>query len=434
VLIRSSRRARWIGVGVLAFAVRVGYVLGTAPRRLPFTDSLWYQLEANYLAKGHGFVGPVILAVTGRSVPSAAHPPLFPLLLAAGSLLGATTVQAHQVIGCTVGVGTVLGVGLVASEVAGERAGLMAAVLAALYPPLWLNDGGLMAEGLFALITTGVIWTGYRLARGPSVPAAAALGLSIGLAILTRAEAVLLLVVLVVPLVARARAVGARTRAKLVGVVVLTVIVVVSPWVVRNLVTFERPVTLSTGDSSLAGANCDPAYYGPGTGLWIVSSSRCYAPPPPGDESVLTATERRHGLEYAARHVARLPVVAAVRIARVWQLYGPLQDADVAADDGRPKWGNRVGLAAYVIMVPLAVAGGLVLHGRRVSLLPLVAQVASVSLTAALVWGAIRFRAPAEVVLMVLAGVALDAVRPRAGHLVPSAVGPLVLGTPCLRH
>jgi hypothetical protein len=97
-----------------------------------------------------------------------------------------------------------------------------------------------------------------------------------------------------------------------------------------------------------------------------------------------------------------------VRIARVWQVYGTLQDAAVAADDGRPTWGNRVGLAAYAVAVPLAVAGGLVLHRRRVSLLPLVAQVVLVSLTAAVVWGAIRFRAPAEVVLMVLAGVTLD--------------------------
>ena len=117
----------------------------------------------------------------------------------------------------------------------------------------------------------------------------------------------------------------------------------------------------------------------------------------------------------------KVPAVVVVRVARVWQAYAPLQDADVAADDGRPRWGNRVGLAAYAALVPLAIAGGLRLRRRRVPLTPLVAQVALVSITAALVWGGIRFRAPAEVVLVVLAGVALDGAWPVVSRRVRTA-------------
>ena len=55
----------------------------------------------------------------------------------------------------------------------------------------------------------------------------------------------------------------------------------------------------------------------------------------------------------------------------------------------------------------LAVAGGVVLSRRRVRLLPLTAQLVGVTVTAALVWGAVRFRAPAEVVIVAPDGVAV---------------------------
>jgi hypothetical protein len=407
VPIASKRIASLIGLGAVALAVRVAYVLGTGPRRLPFTDSLFYQLQADAIAHGHWFLQP-FLQLVGRSTPTAAHPPLFPLILAAGSRLGATSVQAHQLMGCVIGAGTVVGVGLVATELAGDRAGLLAAALAAIYPPLWLNDGGIMAEGLFALISTGIVLASYRFATRPSPRTALVLGAGIGLAVLTRAEAILLLVVLVVPLVAAARHLGPTLRLRLLALTVLATMAVISPWVIRNLVTFQRPVLLSTGDGTIAGANCDPTYHGPLIGLWLIS---CYPPPSHGDESVADAAARHKGLAYAAHHLRRVPLVMAVRIGRVWDVYGPLQNGK-AVEDGRPRWSTRVALFAYAALVPLALVGAVVLRRRRVSLLPLLAQVALVTVTAALVWGAIRFRAPAEVVLVVLGGVALDRIAP----------------------
>jgi hypothetical protein len=317
--------------------------------------------------------------------------------------------------GCLVGVATVLGVGLVAREVAGERAGLVAATLAAVYPPLWLNDGGIAAEGLFALLISGIVLASYRFLARPSPRIAVVLGVAIGLAILTRAEAVLLIPVLVVPLVLVVKGLTSRQQVARLAVIVLASAAIVGPWVVRNLLTFERPVTLSTGDAALAGANCRSTYHGRLIGLWVFGGSCFPAKEPPGDESVSAAAQRDQGLSYIQHHLARAPLVAVVRVARVWQVFGPVQDADIARDDNRPKWGNRVGLAAYAAVLPLAVAGAVVLRRRRIRLLPLTAQIVGVSVTAALVWGAIRFRAPAEVVVMVLSGVAIDAAWSRRG-------------------
>ncbi len=398
------------GIAALALLVRLAYVFGTSPRHLPFADSLFYQLQSNILANGRGFVQPLLLTFEGRAVPSAAHPPLYPLFLAAGSLLGAKSILAHQIMGCVIGVGTVLGAGLIGDHVGGERAGLLVMALAAIYPPLWVTDGGIMSEGLFALIAAAIILASYRFAERRTVRHAALLGTTIGLAMLTRAEAVLLFVVLVIPLVLAARNIGAGRSVLLLGVIVVAASLVVSPWVIRNLVTFDRPVILSTGDGGLLGSNCPPAYYGPGIGTWYLSCYTAAKIPSTGDESDYNAAARQAGLRYIEHHPLRVPVVVAARVGRIWQLYQPVQDANNDFDDGRPHWSNILGLFAYALLVPVAVAGALVLVRRRQRIFPLMAQVLSVSLTAAVGWGAVRFRAPAEVVMVALGGVAIDAV------------------------
>lgn len=402
---RARERAWWLAVVSLALAVRIGYVAAFATRHLPFADPLSYHLLANVISDGHGFVNPLLFVFRGRSVPTASEPPLFPLVLAAGSALGARTVLWHELLGAVLGTGTVVVIGRIARSIAGVRAGLGAATVAALYPPLWLNDGGVMAEGLFALVVAGVIAAAYRYQRVPSGRAAAILGVTVGLAALTRVEAVLLVPLLVGPLIA----VGPhRRRAAALAIALGASALVVAPWVIRNLVTFDRPSFLSTGDGTVAGANCDPAYHGPQVGLWVIS---CYGPAAPGDESDANAAWRHQGLTYAAEHTTRVPVVIAIRVARVWQVFGPLQDARVNRDDGRPPWTNMLALGAYAGLVPLAVAGAVVLHRRKTSLIPLGAQVALVTVTAAVVWGAVRFRAPADVAMVILAGVAIDARR-----------------------
>lgn len=413
-----------ISLALLALAVRLSYVLATAPRHLPFTDALFYQLQANALADGHGFVQPVI-ALTGRTVPSAAHPPLYPLFLAAGSWLGARSILAHQIMGCGLGTVTVVGAGLIGYRIAGERAGLLAMGLAAIYPPLWVTDGGIMAEGLYTLLTAAVILASYRLVDRARRRDAAALGAVLGLATLTRAEAVVLFAVLVLPVVWTLRRIGWSRAAQLLALTAAGWALVVSPWVARNMVTFHRPVTLSTGNATLLGANCPPAYYGGGIGTWYQS---CYPASSGGadaDESDSASSAQRAGLHYIARHAARVPVVVAARVARVWQVYQPIADADNNLDDGRPRWSNLVALYAYVVLVPLAIAGSVLLLRRRRRVLPLMAQFAGVSVTAAIVWGAVRFRAPAELVLAILGGVALSGWPARKGQVPYNAPVPL---------
>ena len=406
-------------MALLALAVRVTYVLGTEPRHLPFTDSLYYQQLANDLAAGHGFIDPLRLLATGHATPTAEHPPLYPLVLAFGSLLGARSVQAHQLIGCLIGVGTVLCVGATAATVAGKRAGLYAGVVAAVDPTLWLNDGGIDAESLFALTLGVALLASYRFVRRPSLRWAAALGAALGSAVLTRAESALLLVLLAMLIACSLARRGGRRVGALLSLALLTSLAVIAPWEIRVLATFQRPVFISTeGGGVLAGANCARTYHGNLVGLWVIKD--CYPYPlPTGDASVRSNAEARHGVRYAETHLSSVPMVMAIRVAREWEIYRPAQDAKWDTDDGRPTWGNLAALAVFYLMVPFAVGGLVVLRRSGVTLLPMTALVLEAVIAAAATVGLVRFRTPADLVMAVTAGISLNALARRF----PASVG-----------
>ena len=94
---------------------------------------------------------------------------------------------------------------------------------------------------------------------------------------LTRGEGVFLMVLLVLPLMLRQRELAMRDRWKQVLVTGVACLAVLAPWMVRNLVTFEEFVPLSTnGNEVLVYANCDDAYYGGGTRRSSAKSRRRY--------------------------------------------------------------------------------------------------------------------------------------------------------------
>ena len=52
---------------------------------------------------------------------------------------------------------------------------------------------------------------------------------------------------------------------------VLAAALVIAPWTVRNWITFDQPVLLSTNDATvLTGANCHDTYHGKDLGSWRV--------------------------------------------------------------------------------------------------------------------------------------------------------------------
>ena len=395
-----------------ALVIRVLYTLLVAQDIPVIGDALTYHLLGGNIADGKGFERaphPQLAPFEGwkPGVPTAEHPPLFPLLIGLITKLGATGYLAQKLLLCVVGTVTVAFVGLAGREAAGPTVGLVAAALAAVYPFLWVVDGSLMSETLYGALLAATLWLALRFARRPSLGLAAGLGALVALAALTRGEALLLAPLLLVPLAVRA-GVAWRSRLTLAAVALGAFALVLAPWTIRNLTVFEEPVLISTnGNAVFVGSNCDAVYHGDFIGLW---NFNCYGDAPGGDESESALAYRERGFDYARDHAGRLPLVMGVRLLRVWDFYRPLQQANYESLEGRSETASRIGLAFYYPMLLLAAAGAVILRRRRAPLWPLLAFPVMVTITAVVIYGVTRFRFAAEPALCVLAAVALASI------------------------
>ncbi len=372
-------------------------------------DQVFYHHQANALADGFGYVNPYALQGAGWLIPTAAHPPVYSTYLAAVSLLGGTTPLAHKLASCFLGVGTIVLVALATRRVAGDRAGVIAAALVALYPNLWISDGGLVSEAAYATVVAALLLAAQVAWERRDRWSAIWLGLALALATLTRAEALVLFVLLAAPLLLLGGGASLRRRVALLAWCGGAGALALAPWVARNLTTFEHPVGISVGAGYvLEIANCDETYHGSLLGYWSQTCDRSTWPV--GDESVVEVAKREVGLDYAREHADRLPVVVLARIGRMWDVYRPTQG--VALNDFFERRGestSRTALWMYWAMLPFGVLGLVAMRRRGMPISPVLAIAASVTIAAAMSFGITRYRAGADVALCLVAGVGIDA-------------------------
>ncbi len=398
----APRRFRaWLaGTVAGALALRVGYVLlFTQYENNHFYDAFWYQGTADELRMGQFFRVPLKFA------PSAAHPPLTSLLLGAVSFvvgLHHATTTIPRLTEAVLGALVVLFVGLLGRDIAGGRVGIVAAVLAALAPDFWIPSGIVMSETPAMLFMALILLAIVRYLRSPGRLGAALIGVACAAEVLVRAELILFVPTLLLPAVLAARRVPLRERMLQLGLALLATALVLAPWVGRNLATFTDRTYISTGNGlALLGANCPQTYQGPELGSWSLQCA--ISKPGPGDESVQSARDSHAAIQFAEHHLSRLPVVVLARIGREWDFYMPAQEAIIESGEGRPVPATNAGTAVYYLMLPLAVAGVVIFRRRRIRQWYLLVPAAVLTLVCALVYGLIRFRAPFEVCLAILA-------------------------------
>jgi len=408
-----------LGIAALALAGRATWIMvetrhqqsgtfanaGSARRS---ADELYYEGLAQRLADGDGFKTPPLLGDPDDE--NADHPPLTVLFLAPVAFVtDGSSLAMRFAIACT-GVATVVLSGLLGRAVAGERVGLVAAALAAVYPALWANDTLVMSEALASATTAAVLLATYLLWRTPGVPTALLLGAAAGVAMLSRSEVALLLPLVVVPMAW----LGGRRRGRhgltLALVSTAAAAGMVAPWVLFNMARFERPVLLSHGDGAvLAGANCDRTYHGHLIGAW---DGFCITLERQVEPSVDAEENRRSAFRYIEDHWRRVPEVVGVRVARIWGFWRPAQLAEDDEAEGKPAWTTVGIIGSGWVLLALAVPATMWCRRHRVPVLPLLAPLALVTVVAAVFYGQLRFRAPAEPALVVLGAVALGAVLP----------------------
>jgi hypothetical protein len=177
-------------------------------------------------------------------------------------------------------------------------------------------------------------------------------------------------------------------------------LVLIAPWTLRNQILMGEPVLLSTNDSTvLAGANCDPAYFGYDIGTWHVECVR--AVPFSMSEVERSAIWREDAVDYGLDHLDRTPAVATSRLLRIWGVWRPGQQEIV---EGRSPGIQQVGIILHVFVVlPLAIMGVWVSRKRTPMLWLVLVPIVTVAVTGVLAFGTLRFRHGAETALALLA-------------------------------
>ena len=400
--VSPGRFRAWLtGIVATALVLRVGYVLlFTRYENKSLYDAFWYQVMAEELRIGGFFRVPL------GTAPSAAHPPLTSLLLGAVYFvvgLHGETSTIPRLTEAVLGALVVLFVGLLGRDIAGGRVGLVAALLAALAPDFWIPSGIVMSETPAMLLMALILLAIVRYLRAPGLLRAALIGVACGAEALVRAELILFVPTLLLPAVLAARTVPLRQRMGQLGLGLAGHRCSCSPpgwagtWPLSPTAPTSRPAT--------AWPSAAPIARRPTTGP---SSGRGSSRAPlerrgPGDESVLSARKTHAAVQYAEHHLSRLPVVVLARIGREWSFYRPAQEAYIESGEGRPVPATNAGTAVYYVMLPLTVAGIVIFRRRRIRQWYLLVPAGVLILVCAVFYGLIRFRAPFEVCMAVLA-------------------------------
>ena len=406
-----------LGIVAAALLWRVGYVL--AQQDDPFTgDGGGYYTQAVLLGEGHGFINTDAYGFTvathvvrPMAIPTADHPPAWPVVMASLSLVGIRDMLAHQLFAAGVGALTVGMVGLTARRIFGVRAGLIAAAIAAVYPNFWLYERLMLSETLTFLVVAVLCFVTYGFLAEPTRRGAVALGVACAVVVLTRAEAVLLLVGLLAPLLWARRELDRSTRLRWLGLAAGAAVLTIMPWSLYNSARFDRPVVVTTSlGATVSSANCDAVYDGPNIGWWSVwclwhskGSVDGHA-----DAAAQDAEMTGIGLRYANNHLHRLPAVVAAREGRAWSLYQPFRQAELDEVSGPTRTVSILGVWAFWLVAIAAVGGAVVAHRRGIPLYPFAALSLTVVLSVAITIGQPRYRALAEVPIVLLAAVGID--------------------------
>ena len=405
-----------VAIALVGLALRIVYAYDADRVLTQLGDADWYHAMGNQIADHLTFHKPfaqvfpsIVPADPAKSAPTAWHPPLFPMVLAAASKLGLSSFRDHEVVACVLGAGGVVLTGMLGRELGGPWVGVVAAAFAAVSVSLIANDALLLSEALYAPLVTLTLLLVIRAVERPETWRLATAGAVAALATLARADGTIICALLVVAVAL----VVPTHRLRSAAILAAGVVVVLSPWVVRNVLTFDKLVTVSNSwPPAVLGANCPSTYYGPLMGSW---DGRCVARTKDSgglvlatvdapDEGVQASNWLSDGVDYAKAHKGRAFVVMLARPLRTWQISHPRQEEELNIFlHVHIRSVERIATIQYALLALLSLLGMWALRRRRAALVIVVVPFVAVTLTSMASFGETRFRAGVEPLLCVLA-------------------------------
>lgn len=376
-------------------------------------DAPEYDSEGRFISQGHWW-----WTQTPYGVPHAGawKAPLYPAFVGVlYALLGDSHVRVELVQAIFLAPATVMLTWWLARRLFGRRAAMAAALIAAAYPAVWQWNGLLYSEALAIPLTLLLLIA--ILGRAPTLRLAALSGALLGVNLLVRPSSIALAAGIAAAWIVAA---GVRRGAGLTAVSLLTAILVVAPWTIRNAVVLDGFLPVSLQDIAAYGtfndqaANDSKAPY-----AWRAlppSVKTVYDRRRPKPDLAFRADLQRLAFDYVKRHPRS--VAAAFfwnGLSRTWDIRRPSHILAEPRFDGRSRRATAVGMAMWWILLPLALIGLWRLRRRAAVWLPVmaIALATSVVLT---IESETRYRATLECLVVVIACSTLPWLSSRRGR------------------
>ncbi|MFL5850516.1 MAG: ArnT family glycosyltransferase [Solirubrobacteraceae bacterium] len=415
-------RAVWVLLA-LALAGRLAVVAATPDYR-PLHDDHDYDRLACSMVQGNGYAayGPW---PKKRSCGTPAHDPrptAFRAPLWAATLAGVYAVTepftshrwtAGRIANALLGTLAVALMGFVAGRVWGRRVGVLALALGATCVPLIAIGGSLLTETLFTVwVLAAIAATVVAVGSPQRVRWALLVGVLVGAAALTRTNGLVLVPALGLALWGPSPRKAWRALAP-VAVMVAVATVTIVPWTVRNAQVLDGfvPVSTETG-SALIGtynATVQSAPNHPRTWHWprlvpeLRPLLRNRMPEPARQRQLVDAA-----FDYIGDHPTAPLATVATNAARFFGLGGPAWWRYSARTADVPETAADLSMAWIALAAPFVLIGIAAAVRRGPAWLWLVPVL--LLLSATVVVGEIRFRAPIDPFLVLLAALGADAV------------------------
>lgn len=406
---RSARRfKRWLIVILsAALLVRIGFLI-LFPQTLSLKTS-GYDAYAVHLLEGRGFT-----RFEDRTADTDL-PPLYPFLLAAiFASLGRGALQVGVVQIAFDGL-TILLLHRIGRRVGGEAVGLLSAAFYGFYPYLIYQNLTVNDTSIFILLLVAGIELGYRVEESRSARQAAAMGLVLALAALTKPMVGVVWLLLGVWWLIR---LGRRDGVRLGLISGVTLAAVIAPWVIRNSLVDGEIVFISTnGGSNLHQGNnaCVVDYLKVG---WDAQWVDCLAQPPPGlNEAELDRWHRQQALDYLWENPDQWTELLATKF---WVLWSPalrptsVPPGAVSGDDpvliySTPafQWARTIHVFYFAPLLALGVLGIALAWRARRPIGPLLGVLAAVTVVYLVFHPSTRYRSPADPFLFVFSAFAV---------------------------
>ena len=359
---------------------------------------------------------PTPSAAPAASSQTTNHTPAWPLVLTIPRLLGWNSLLPSQVFAGLVGTATVVVTGFAGRAAGGARVGLIAAAIAAVYPNFWVYEHELMSETLALFLLATIALVVYRFRDHTNLPWSTGLGVLCGLLALTHPNYLLLIPFLSAPLIFGTPHAGRRRR-----LTWLAVTAVVSLACRRSVDRLQHQPVRPTRVHDHR-VRPDPRRLEL-PGHLLRQPARIVERPlrvPDSEDRQRGSEGRRLARARAQRTTSRRTSAgsrsSSPREGRTWGLFRPLQQNHFDSQIGSPLWVERLRLVGYWLLVPFAVAGAIAFRRRRISLVVPLSLMALVAVTVAFSFGDTRYRAPAEIALVLLAAGGIAAIGPKETH------------------